>query len=111
MKKMQNEPNLKNTKMNLNLFKTTNYSIFRLLQRRKNEPNSNPICRVETQACVQGAKTDCPKQTQFMQKNTKKYEKVPVLSLSKYNFSQLFTTLQPLLLPPAAVEPASGIRS
>jgi len=40
---MQNEPNLKNTKMNLNLFKTTNYSIFRPLQRRKNEPNSNPI--------------------------------------------------------------------
>jgi len=45
-KKMQNEPNLKNTQMNLNLFKTTNYIIFRPLQRRKNEPNlwkTNPI--------------------------------------------------------------------
>jgi len=29
--------------MNLNLFKTTNYIIFRPLQRRKNEPKTNPI--------------------------------------------------------------------
>jgi len=40
---MQNEPNLKNTKMNLNLFNTTNYVIFRPPGNRKNEPNSNPI--------------------------------------------------------------------
>jgi len=43
---MQNEPNLKNTKMNLRPVKTTNYVIFRPPAHRKNEPNlwkTNPI--------------------------------------------------------------------
>jgi len=44
--KMQNEPNFKNTKINLTYFETMNYANFRHLQRPKNEPNlrkTNPI--------------------------------------------------------------------
>jgi len=38
-KKMQNEPNLKNTKMNLNPFKTKKYEKNQAFARRQNEPN------------------------------------------------------------------------
>ena len=69
--KMRNEPNLKNTKMNLNLFKTTNYGNFRPFGHRKNEPKTNPIYADSNPIC---------------EKNTKIY------AISKYNFSQLFTT-------------------
>jgi len=41
---MRNEPNLKNTQINLNPVKTKNYGNFRPFDRPKNEPNSNPIC-------------------------------------------------------------------
>jgi len=40
---MQNEPNLKNTKINLTPFKTGNYEKNRPFTHRKNEPNTNPI--------------------------------------------------------------------
>jgi len=43
LKNMQNEPNFKNTKMNLNLFKTKKYEKNQPFARRQNEPNSNPI--------------------------------------------------------------------
>jgi len=36
---MQNEPNFKNTQMNLNLFTTTDYGTFHPPSHRKNEPN------------------------------------------------------------------------
>jgi hypothetical protein len=42
-KNMQNEPNLKNTKMNLTLFKRMDYSNFHPSAHRKNEPKTNPI--------------------------------------------------------------------
>ena len=43
MKKMQNEPNLLKTQMNLNPVKTKNYENKRLSRPRKNEPNTKPI--------------------------------------------------------------------
>jgi len=79
---MQNEPNLKNTIINVSSLSKKVCVNFHPSAHRKNEPNTNPIY-------AQGISG---KQTKFMQKNTKKYEKVPVMSLSKYNFSQLFTT-------------------
>jgi len=42
-KKMQNEPNFKNTQINLRPVKTRNYGNFHPHGRPKNEPNSNPI--------------------------------------------------------------------
>ena len=42
-KKMQNEPNLKNTKINVKSFTAINYGLFRPPAYRKNEPNTNPI--------------------------------------------------------------------
>jgi hypothetical protein len=42
-KKMRNEPNFKNTEINLNPVKTKNYENKRLVGQRKNEPNTNPI--------------------------------------------------------------------
>ena len=40
---MQNEPNFQKAKMNIRPFATKTYANIRLLGRRKNKPNSNPI--------------------------------------------------------------------
>ena len=40
---MQNEPNFKNSKINVNSYLTRAYEDFRPCERRKNEPNTNPI--------------------------------------------------------------------
>ena len=57
---MQNEPNLKNTKINLTSFTEMNYVIFHPLQRQKNEPNTNPIVpailSIYAIACALGGK-------------------------------------------------------
>jgi len=39
---MQNKPNLQKSKMNANLYNTTDYEIFLPLAGQKNKPNSNP---------------------------------------------------------------------
>jgi len=43
LKKMRNEPNFKNTKMNITPVKTKNYEKNRAFARRQNEPKTNPI--------------------------------------------------------------------
>ena len=42
-KKMQNEPNLKNTQINLTSFTEMSYANFHDIQHQKNEPKTNPI--------------------------------------------------------------------
>ncbi len=76
-KKMRNEPNLKNTKINITAVLTKDYMKNDAFSPRKNEPNSNPIYADSNPIC---------------EKNTK------IHALSKYNFLQLFTTA--LLLCP-----------
>jgi len=44
MKNMQNEPNFKNTQINLSSFITKYYEDKCLSERRKNEPNLKPFC-------------------------------------------------------------------
>jgi len=43
MKNMQNEPNFKNNQINVTFFTAMNYGNLQHLDRRKNEPNTNPI--------------------------------------------------------------------
>jgi len=40
---MQNKPNFRKSKMNLNIYNTMNYEKFIPLAGQKNKPNSNPI--------------------------------------------------------------------
>jgi len=42
MKNMQNEPNFKNTQIDVSSANKSNYTNFRHIQRRKNEPNFKP---------------------------------------------------------------------
>ncbi len=69
---MQNKPNFRKTKMNLNSVKTTVYENETAFRVRKNKPNSNPI----------QAKTN-PIQTQFKPKQT---QNKPNQSQFKPNF-------------------------
>jgi hypothetical protein len=43
---MQNKPNFLNRPMNTSQVMTNHYDNFRLLARRKNKPNSNPISKI-----------------------------------------------------------------
>jgi len=67
-KKMRNEPNLKNTKINLKPFMAEACRNYRCFAPRKNEPNTNPIYADSNPIC---------------EKNTKIY------AISNYYFSQL----------------------
>jgi hypothetical protein len=102
--KMQNEPNLQNTQINVSYFMTKDYENKYPCGRRKNEPNTNPIC-TETSFTLHASRntiklTKFEKIGQFEQQNMQnepnfKKAKIDVNFANKKNYENKRLAGQP----------------